>query len=135
MGINEQAKGRESTSPYRRLYMAIDALTQYGVSSQDEQALALGQQLHEDLANFESNFSHHERDVKHTFKDHFLKVLHSKDNDFSTSSNHTVKCLINAVHIRLYSTVFLNHEHLSAFSLFQNDRFEQHVARLFPTMK
>lgn len=115
MGINQPKSLTESTSPYCKLYDAIRVMMNHG----NQDAADLGTNLMNDLSNFESNENHQQSEIKNEFRERFLKVLHSKDEYFSANTDKTIQPLIHAIHKNFYAAVFLNKDHLSSFSFFQ----------------
>ena len=131
MRRNQPKSEIKSTSPYRKLYDAIDNMMKHGDLVKDKHLVALAKQLSHDLARFENNSNHQCTTVKHQFKGIFLQALHSKDGHFAVNSDNQIKQLVHAIHKNLYTTVFLNTEHLSRFSFFKAEPEEDN--RKYPS--
>lgn len=122
MGSKQFENIKSSTSPYRQLHGAIVHMMNHGNAVRDDSVIVLAEQLRDALGRFEGDPNHQDMSVKHRFKDIFLRLLHSKDPDFSENRN--MRDRIHEIHKTLYATVFLNQEHLRRFSLFTEKQEE-----------
>lgn len=120
MDQNQRKHGGKTTSVYAQLHTAIDNMVGHGKSVGDDRVVALATRLREDLVRFENNVDHQSIQVKHEFKDAFLKTLHSNDQQFPPET----KRFIQAMHKGLYLTVFSNKKHFLQFSLFEKSDTE-----------